>query len=160
MQAGESVLEFFLWVRIDSEPKEIHAVHILVPCVVVVWRQKRDRHTFWFSAGCPLNQKRICICSVIYQMMQYTAMIQRAALPATLTPRRKTCTLCQIHDRIHHVCRLLCSMCSLLVVWMGIFARLLLLDPADRETKYIFTPMCIFFVNILYCCIKSLASNN
>lgn len=154
MQAGESVLEFFLWVRIDSGPKEIHTVHILVTCVTVVWHQRSDHHTCCFSAGCPMNLERICICSVIYQMMQYTAMIQRAT---SLTPRRTTCTSCQIHDRTHRVCRLLCSMCSLLVVCMGIFARLLLLDPADPKTKYIFTPIHPYFVNMVHfvCAVES-----
>lgn len=159
MQAGESVLEFFLWVRTDSGQKEIHVVHILVTCVAVAWHQRSDRHTCCLSAGCPMNLKRICICSVIYQMMQYTAMIQRTT---SLTPRRKTCTLCQIHDRTHRVCRLqLCSMCSLLVVWMGIFARLLLLDPADLKTKYIFTPKCAaIFLSICFTVVCAVESNH
>lgn len=59
------------------------------------------RITYCFSTGHPVNLKRICTCSVICQMMQYTAMIRRATSPSSQTHKKKTCILYQTHDWTH-----------------------------------------------------------
>lgn len=63
-------------------------------------------------------------------MMQYTATIQHATSPSTQRPRRKTCTLSQIHDRT----------CSLLFL-------------------HIFNSIYFTAGSIIVHCIKTVASN-
>lgn len=61
-----------------------------------------------FSAGCLQSSRRICICSVIQSLMQYTATIQRVTSPPcqSIGKKRRTSTSCQIqiHDRVYTIC--------------------------------------------------------
>lgn len=52
--------------------------------------------TYCSSTGRLLNLKRICTWSVMYKMMQYTAMTQSVTFPS---PKKRMCTSCQTHDR-------------------------------------------------------------
>lgn len=95
--------------RGKGNPRSLHNI-----CLVSQWLCIREvlsdrniiRYTYCFSAGRPLNLKRICICSVIYQMMmQYTATIRFVTSPSSRAPKKRTCILCQIRDRTRpHSC--------------------------------------------------------
>lgn len=161
MQAGESVLEFFLWVRIDSGQKEIHVVHILVTCVAVVWHQRSSHLLFVCRLSNEPEEDLYLQCDLpddaIYSNDPACHLSHSQEEDVYIVPDSWSDTSCLQIVMLHVLIA-----CGL----NGHLCKAAAFGSSWPENKIcIYTQTCShIFVNMLYCClcsgIKSLASNN